>query len=97
MEAEGIQVNKGGLYDNKGLIDSLIVDCNTLPKLLINNHFIAFGSLLSQMVQKLGNLKEGIDKDMKAKDEAIADLRRINDELAEKLYHVPAERTGDDT
>lgn len=97
MEAEGIQVNKGGLYDNKGLIDSLIVDCNTLPKLLINNHFIAFGSLLSQMVQKLGSLKEGIENDMKAKDEAIADLRRLNDDLAEKVYRVPAERTDHDS
>ena len=51
-----MNLNDGhGLYDNSGLIDTLIIDCNELPKLLIENQFIAFGNLLTQMFQKLQN------------------------------------------
>ena len=92
-----VTVNDGkGLYDNDGLIDSLIVDCNNLPKLLIDNHFIAFGSLLIQMVQKLSNLKAAIQEEQKAHRKEINELRVLNDDLAEHVYKVPVDRSWQD-
>lgn len=62
--SERVPINDGGgLYDNAGLIDSLIVDCNSLPKALIDNQFILFCNTLAQMVQKLKSMKEGIRKE----------------------------------
>ena len=90
-QTEKIPVNDGhGLYDNEGLIDTLLVDCNDLPKALIDSQFVKFGLILAQMVRKLSNLKDGIRKDMESKDRIIRELREINDGLAEQLYGVPS-------
>lgn len=90
-----LQVNDGhGLYDNYGLIDTLIVDCNNLPKALIDNQFVLFGNTLVQMVQKLQNLKQGIKADQDSMAKQIAELRKQNDELEKKVYGTQAERTN---
>lgn len=81
--------NGGGLYDNAGLIDTLIVDCNNLPKLLIDNQFVAFGLRVAQMVQKLNNLKEAIAKENQYYKDEIASLRKQNDELAGVALGLP--------
>lgn len=74
---EDITVNDGGgLFDASGIIDTLIVDCNSLPKLLIDNQFIAFGNTLAQMVQKLKLLKNGIKNDRESLRQQIDDLQR---------------------
>ena len=79
---EGIPLNDGGgLMDNTGLINVLIVDCNTLPGLLFNGQYVGFCSLLAQMVQKLTNLKTGINNDADALKERIKELERL---LAER-------------
>lgn len=89
-------VNDGnGLMDNEGLCDSLIMDLNRLPKLLIDNQFIAFGNLLAQMGQKIANLKKGISADIADRDEQIRDLQRMNNELAEKAFGLPVD-TGEE-
>lgn len=75
---ENIKVNDGkGLLDNSGLCDSLIKDLNRLPQLLIDQQFILFCTIVSQMGQKLINLKNGIDHDMKSKDETIEQLKSM--------------------
>lgn len=86
----------GGLYDNEGLIETLVVDCNELPKMLINGQFIKFSATLVQMVQKLANLKEGIKNDMASKDKIIAELTETNNDLAEQVYGIPVDRGGED-
>lgn len=74
---EAIPVNDGGgLMDSDGMIDSLIVDCNSLTKLLIDNQFIAFGNTLAQMVQKLKLLKDGIRTDMESLQELVDRLQK---------------------
>ena len=71
-----LKVNDGGgLFDSDGIIDSLIVDCNKLPKLLIDNKFIAHSSTLVQMVQKLTLLKKGIVDDRNNLQEQIKSLQ----------------------
>ena len=84
---EDITVNDGGgLMDSDGLIDSLIMDCNRLPKHLIDNQFVKFGLTLAQMVQKLNALKGGIKNENSKMAEIIKDMEAKNRELAEQLY-----------
>ena len=86
-------VNDGkGLYDSVGLIESLILDCNTLPKQLLGGMYVGFCSTLVEMVQKLVQLKKGVEADIKALENQCAELRRVNDELAEQVYHVPVDK-----
>ena len=76
-----LTVNDGkGLYDSSGLIDSLIIDCNELPKDLMTDQNIRFCNRLVQMVQKLHELKNGLESILKSKDEVIADLNKALDE-----------------
>lgn len=78
---DDIKVNDGkGLYDNIGLIDSLIFDCNNATKSLIEGQFVQYCSINVQMVQKLTNLKKGIHEDMEALKNEIAELRALLNE-----------------
>ena len=70
-----------GLYDNEGLIDTMIADLNNLPKLLMTGQYIQYCATVTGMAQKLVNLKEGIRKDMESMKEKVEDLKRINDRL----------------
>ena len=76
-----LKVNDGGgLLDSDGIIDSLIVDCNRLPKQLIDNQFVSFCNNITQMVQKLTLLKKGIMDDRNSLTEQIKTLReQINE------------------
>ena len=85
----------GGLMDNAGLIDSLIIDCNSLMKLLIENQFVMFGSVTAGMVQKLRNLQQGIVNDTQSLEKQLADAKRLNDELAKIAYGGKGEQHAD--
>ena len=77
---EETKVNDGnGLWDNLGLIDTLIEDCNELPKDLMNGQNIRFCLRISQMAQKLVNLKKGVKADMESLKEQIRDLSGKDD------------------
>ena len=64
-----------GIYTNSELIETLIVDLNNLPKQLIAGQFINFCSIVSQMGQKLINLRNTIDNDLKNREETIEKLK----------------------
>ena len=84
-------VNDGkGLFDNLGIIDTLIEDCNELPKDLMNGQNVRFCKRIVHMVQKLANLKTGIEADMNDLKEQIKDLNKQNEELANQC--MPVER-----
>lgn len=77
-------VNDGnGLFDDSGLIDSLIEDCNELPKDLIDGHNIRFCSRLVGMVQKLANLKTGVRNELEASHKRYDELRQAYDSITE--------------
>lgn len=91
-----IDVNDGGgLFDNLGLIDTLIVDCNDSVRLLTTGNYVAYCSKVVEMVQKLSRLRSGVESDLRSKDEVINDLRRLNNDLAEKAYNLPADRENE--
>lgn len=93
---EKIPVNDGGgLYDNEGLCDSLILDCNNAVKVLFSGNYVSFCNVIVQMVQKLSNLKKGIKNDMAGKDETIEELKRMNDSLMEQITGLPVEKEND--
>lgn len=92
---DGMTVNDGkGLYDNEGLCDSLIMDCNNLVKILLSGNYVQFCNTIVQMVKKLVNLKEGIKKDMDSMKNKVEDLKRMNDSLVEQMTGLPAEKDG---
>ena len=66
----------GGLYDNLGLCDTLLEDLNELPKDLMNGQNIRFCLRISQMAQKIVNLKKGIKTDTDSLKEQIRELTR---------------------
>ena len=70
----------GGLYDNVGIVESLIVDCNNLPSMLYTGRNIAFCSSLVQMVQKLDLLRKGIKNDTEALQKQVEELSKALEE-----------------
>ena len=94
-EKEGITVNDGnGLYDNAGLCNSLILDLNNLPKLMMTGQYIQFCATVASMGQRLVNLKKGIKADMDSMKEKVEDLKRMNDSLVEQMTGLPVEKDG---
>ena len=86
-------VNDGkGFYDSTGMINTLIIDCNELPKALFQGQYVHFCAKICEMVQKLSALKDGIEADRKSLEEQIADLKRFNNDLAEIAYGLPVNK-----
>lgn len=80
-----LTVNDGkGLFDNEGLCDSLLLDLNSLTKMLMTGQYIQFCATITGMGQKLVNLKKGIQADMDSMKEKVEDLKRLNDLLIKK-------------
>lgn len=90
-----ITVNNGkGLYDNEGLCDSLLIDLNNLPKMLMTGQYIQFCTTVASMGQRLVNLKKGIKADMDSMKEKVEELKRMNDSLFEQMTGLPVEKDG---
>lgn len=91
-----VTVNDGkGLYDNIGLVDTLITDLNSLPGLLASGQAIKAAGVVYFMGQKLGNLKKGIQADLDSKNQIIEELKKINDSLMEEKTGLPVDRSDD--
>lgn len=90
-----LTVNDGnGLFDNEGLCDSLIADCNNAVKHLCSGQYLQFCGQMIQITKKLTNLKTGIRNDMQALVNKVEELKRMNDELAEQVYGLPVKKDG---
>lgn len=91
-----IKLNDGkGLYDNLGLCDTMIVDCNNLEKHLVSGDYLIFMQTVLHMVQKLKNLKKGISAEIESKNKIIEELKSINDSLMEEKTGLPVDRSVD--
>ena len=80
-----------GLYTNSELVDSIILDLNNLPKELIDGQFIQACSLITQMSQKLINLRKTIDSDLKSRDKTIENLKAEIRNLGGEVIDVKGE------
>lgn len=63
------------ILTNTELIDSIIGDLNSLPKKLIDGQFIQFCGTVYRMGQKLINLRNTIDNDIKNRNKTIETLK----------------------
>ena len=63
------------IMTNAELIDSLILDLNNLPKEMISGQYIQFCAIVYQMAQKLINLRNTVDNDLKNRNETIETLK----------------------
>ena len=63
------------IMTNTELVESLILDLNSLPKKMIDGQYIHFCSTVYQMAQKLINLRNTINNDLKNRDETIETLK----------------------
>lgn len=64
-----------GLYSNEEVCDLLLESLNGLPKLLIDNQFIAFSKTVYDMAALLKKLKTGIKNDMDNRNKTIETLK----------------------
>jgi hypothetical protein len=93
---DGIPVNDGGgLLDNFGLIDSLILDCNESVKAIATGNYISFCNRIVDMVKKLSNLKDGIKTELDSKDEQIRQLHRFANDILEDKTGLPVDRSNE--
>ena len=67
----------GGLFDSDGIIDTLIVDCNEIPKALSSGEYVRFCNIIVQMVQRLALLRSGIKNDAESMRKQIEELKEI--------------------
>ena len=97
MNEDEVKVNDGkGLFDAEGMIDSLIIDCNNAVKAVASGEYIGWCGISVQMVQKLSALKRGISADIKSRDEQISELKKINDELRQRIIEYQKEEVSGD-
>ena len=64
-----------GLLSNIELIDSIVADSNNAVKALTSGQGIVFCALMAGIVRKLNNLKDGISRDMKNREQIIETLK----------------------
>ena len=96
-KVSNVTVNDGGgLYDNEGLIDTIIVDLNDILKNMAAGQYIRICNLAVGMTQKLTNLKKNMKEELAARDQQVADLFNLNKELERRLNGLP-EGIEDDT
>lgn len=70
-----ITVNDGGgLYDSAGMIESLIIDCNSIVKSIFSGEYIGFCAKAVEMVQKLAVLKQGVNSNIESLQKQIDEL-----------------------
>lgn len=81
-----------GLYTNAELAESMITDLNNLLRNLSGGQYIRVCSIVMEMVQKITNLKKGIEADINNREEQIKDLQAKYNELAEQAFSENKER-----
>ena len=64
-----------GIYSNSELVDSLINDLNNVLKEQMCGQYVKSCMVITQMAQKLVNLRTTIDNELKGKDQTIEQLK----------------------
>lgn len=76
---------------NLQLIDSLIEDLNNAIKCQMGGQYILWCQACLQIVQKLHNLKSGVEAEIKNRDEIIGTLKRELRAAGREVIDIPAE------
>lgn len=79
------------MLTNEELIDTMLVDVNTLPRMLFDGQYISFCGRISEIARKLVTLKKGIRADLDSKNEVIEQLKAQLREIGCNVQDIPAE------
>ena len=86
-----------GIYTNSELIETILNDLNDYMKAQAHGQYVQACIVVSNIAQKLVNLRNTIDNDLKNRDETIEHLK---DELRKRgvdIIDVPAEQLKGET
>ena len=79
------------MLSNSQLIDSLIEDLNNGIRNLTGGQYIAWCQMNGQIVQKLINLKKGVEAEIKNREEIIETLKAELRAAGREVVDIPAE------
>lgn len=69
-----------GIYDSQTFCNSVIVDVDEALKQIFSGERVGFCNTMIQIVRKMALLKDGIQKDLEAKDEQIRHYQSLYEE-----------------
>ena len=82
---------ENGLLTNEELVDTLIADVNTLVKSMAAGQYVQFCLIVTQITQKLVNLKTGIKSDIDNKNKVIETLKEHIRNMGEEVTDMSIE------
>lgn len=82
---------KNGIYTNQEMIGTIINDLNDVLKLQNGGQYIQACAVVTGMAQKLVNLRQTIDDDLKNRDETIESLKHIMRQNGLEIVEVAPE------
>jgi hypothetical protein len=80
-----------GIYNNSELIETILNDLNDCMKAQAHGQYVQACIIMSNVAQKLVNLRNGIDADTKSKDETIETLKTELRNLGVEIVDVTAD------
>lgn len=80
-----------GIYTNSELVKSILVDLNNLLKQQAIGEHVTACVIVSGMAQKLTNLMNTIDNDLKNRDETIEQLKEALRQCGHEIVEVSPE------
>lgn len=80
-----------GIYNNSELIETILNDLNDYMKAQAHGQYVQSCIIVGNVAQKLVNLRNGIDADMKNKEETIENLKTDLRKRGVDIIEVPAE------
>lgn len=81
-----------GIYTNSELIETILNDLNDYMKSQAHGQYLQSCIIMGNVAQKLVNLRNGIDADLKNKDETIENLKTELRKRGVDIIDVPAEK-----
>lgn len=92
-----------GIYTNTEIMDSVIVDLNDMVKELVGGQYIQACCIVAQMSQKLLNLRNTINNDLKNREKTIETLKEqlrnagqtVTDMTPQEFIDTYVEKDGD--
>ena len=81
-----------GLYTNVELIETLIADLNDVIKATVGGQYLQASITITGMTQKLTNLRQTIDNDLKNRDRTIEELKRQLRSMGAEIVEMTPEQ-----
>lgn len=85
------------MYTWRELLDSIIEEMYAMFKALISGNYTGFCTFFADMISKLTALREGLEKDAKAKQAQIDDLEAQLRKANEPVFEPGGQTVGGET